>query len=1383
MPIALRVEAQADERSFKQVSDRAESYFTKAGKEASGSFSKAFGSGAKDSRKAWDAYAKTLDDVADAAGKATVAEKKRLDAVEKATQVGKKAEDLEKKLKTARDAGDTKAVASAERQLTQVREQQTRATTAVVRSAEAAAAAKRREHREVRQATSAYRDLQQSMTPARQPGFFSGLGSQSSGVVGQFQMLGGSAGKAFVGGAIAALAVTGLVEAGKKAATLVLDGFKSVMETGIDFSKTVNNFQGVTGATAAQTKQMSDYARALGADTTMAGVTAADAAKTMTALARAGFDVDNTMTAARGSLQLATAAQIDAAQAAEIQANAINMFNMNASDAGRVADIFANAAKASSATMPGLAQALGQAGSVAAGFGMDLNETISILSMFDKAGIKGSDAGTLWKTTLQSMTKAGEPAQRALQALNMDVFDNGKFVGPREFIRQLEAAKNVMNDEEFLTATNQLFGTDAMRTPMVATVATFDEILAKTYEVGSAAQMAGAQMQGWPGVVEGIDNSVEALKLSFYDLFNTPGGQELGNKIVDSLSGAVDWVNAHKPELLSFVAQVGDAAMAVGDSLMGMTQVWLQTAAMLSDGLAYTIGSALEVLMKTGNWTGKVLSKIPGIWGDVGRSIADVTQDIDDAIDGWQSAGGAMRYTAAQIGPMRNGLNDLRDGFKESMADTIAAEEANRSWGNSFDDVKSSLEQIPNSKEMLIKENTDEVRSKLEQLGFEIQSLPDGRQVIRVEYRDASGNPIAPQMIGSAASIPVTVPPPTGGVLGSAGAAIVGAPSTSGGGLFGSAGAASPRSAPTVLVPPPAPAPPKTSGPGVGGILGPGGILEGGKSGGSGGSSSSNIAVPYGSLPELMPGVPMTAQLFSAQTSVADARTKVAELEAKLNALRADNTASANDIVAVETDLAKARREQQEAEMRFQEAQLGSAEKGTKQLNQLTSDLGEVGASIDQDFGISKGLAGIAENITKFIANLAMAPLMGPLAAIAKANPTQGGHGLMGMLGAQGVFGSQYQNNQYAGGYAGGYAPVAGSVGASMYGIPAGAYGIPSGANVYSGPHVEDTGGALVPRAAAAKNLISQMFPGLEIGGYRAPDGYNEHSAGEALDIMVSGAMGDQINDFLLANAEALGLQYNIWEQAQHFPDGRVSGMPDRGSATQNHFDHVHARFKPGPLGGGSGGVSMTPYSQPMQQSAAAAPASTGSGLGMGVGPGFAPAPASMGSGTRIGGLAPVGGSGKGGVGIQSGGLIDMAIQAGGMGLDMMAPGAGQAAQLGIKLGARAAEYAGQAAGIGVQGLMETFLPTGGSELANSNWLTRIAGGIAGAAPALPNMAGKGQGGQLENPNGEQGGQQGQQSPGMNIEKLEYNNNQATEDRAGKDLTYHLGSMYAAPGM
>lgn len=360
MPITLKVEAQADNRSFKQAADHAERYFSDAGKAASGSFAKSFGDGAKDVRKATDQAIAAYDAVADAVGKAATAEKQRQQYLSKSESLTKKAADTEKKLSQARDAGDTKAVSAAEKELERIRDQQNRTSTQIVRSAEATSRARRQEQREIREAVSAYRNLQQVQTnavnPVRGPGFLSGITSQSSGMVGQFSSLGGSAGKAFVGGAVAAIVAGGFIAAGAKAAGMVVDGFKSVMETGIDFSSTVNNFQGVTQSTAGQTQEMANAARALGADTTMAGVSASDAAAAMTELAKAGFTVDEAITAARGTMQLATAAQIDAASAAEIQASAINAFNLDPlKDAARVADVLANAAVGSAADIPDMA--------------------------------------------------------------------------------------------------------------------------------------------------------------------------------------------------------------------------------------------------------------------------------------------------------------------------------------------------------------------------------------------------------------------------------------------------------------------------------------------------------------------------------------------------------------------------------------------------------------------------------------------------------------------------------------------------------------------------------------------------------------------------------------------------------------------------------------------------------------------------------------------------------------------------------------------------------------------------------------------------------------------------------------------------------------------
>jgi hypothetical protein len=161
---------------------------------------------------------------------------------------------------------------------------------------------------------------------------------------------------------------------------------------------------------------------------------------------------------------------------------------------------------------------------------------------------------------------------------------------------------------------------------------------------------------------------------------------------------------------------------------------------------------------------------------------------------------------------------------------------------------------------------------------------------------------------------------------------------------------------------------------------------------------------------------------------------------------------------------------------------------------------------------------------------------------------------------------------------------------------------------------------------------------------------------------------------------------------------------------------------------------------------------------------------------TQIGGIAPAAPS-PGNAGPGLGGSAMDAMMGATAGLDMMAPGAGQAAATGMKLANRAIQYGGQVAAIGVQGLMETFLPTGASELANNNWLTRLAGGIAGVRPALPNTAGQ-PGTQTPpltpmqvNPNTTAHGAGAGRPPGpQNGVYIENYHVDTSEDRAGQDL-------------
>src|SRR5699024_1323294 len=123
-------------------------------------------------------------------------------------------------------------------------------------------------------------------------------------------------------------------------------------------------------------------------------------------------------------------AQVDAAEAAAIQAQALQAFGLDASYAANAADVLAGAANASSADIGGIAQGLQQAGAVSHQFGISLEDTATGLAMFANAGIQGSDAGTLLKSALLHLTARTAPAQAAVEELGLTVYDTtGKFIG------------------------------------------------------------------------------------------------------------------------------------------------------------------------------------------------------------------------------------------------------------------------------------------------------------------------------------------------------------------------------------------------------------------------------------------------------------------------------------------------------------------------------------------------------------------------------------------------------------------------------------------------------------------------------------------------------------------------------------------------------------------------------------------------------------------------------------------------------------------------------------------------------------------------------------------------------------------------------------------
>lgn len=106
----------------------------------------------------------------------------------------------------------------------------------------------------------------------------------------------------------------------------------------------------------------------------------------------------------------------------------------------------------------------------------------------------------------------------------------------------------------------------------------------------------------------------------------------------------------------------------------------------------------------------------------------------------------------------------------------------------------------------------------------------------------------------------------------------------------------------------------------------------------------------------------------------------------------------------------------------------------------------------------------------------------------------------------------------------------------------------------------------LQPQTAAFKEEIANLFGITSFSGYRPGDS-GDHGKGLAIDFMVpvSSALGDQIAEYAVQNMVSRGINYIIWKQRFYAPYDSKYGpaytwnpMPDRGSVTENHYDHVH---------------------------------------------------------------------------------------------------------------------------------------------------------------------------------------------------------------------------------
>jgi len=328
-------------------------------------------------------------------------------------------------------------------------------------------------------------------------------------------------------------------------------GLGTSFSKAMSFEAQMSSIKALTGLTAEEMQDMQRLAMEMGAKTKFSAL---EAAKGMEELLKAGLTPAQVKTGAlEAALNLATAGELELAEAAEVMSTSLNAFKADGLSAAAASNILAGTANASATSVKELNYALSQVSAVASGIGMSMRDTNAALGLFANNGLKGSDAGTSLKTMLSNLQPATKEQIEVFKKLgvvtasgtNKFFTAEGKLQSLTSIAETLNDALKGMTDQMRMAYLEKMFGSDAIRAANIIFkegpqgVKKFLDEMSKV----TALEVAREKMNNAAGAVEQFKGALETLQISAMLPF-LPTIKRIAN-------GAADFTDRVSPRIVS----------------------------------------------------------------------------------------------------------------------------------------------------------------------------------------------------------------------------------------------------------------------------------------------------------------------------------------------------------------------------------------------------------------------------------------------------------------------------------------------------------------------------------------------------------------------------------------------------------------------------------------------------------------------------------------------------------------------------------------------------------------------------------------------------------------------------------------------------------------
>lgn len=308
--------------------------------------------------------------------------------------------------------------------------------------------------------------------------------------------------------------------------------------------------------------RLNAIAKEMGATTKF---TAAESGQALQYMAMAGWKTDQMLNGLPGIMNLAAASSEDLGQVSDIVTDALTAFNMTADQAGRFADVLAQASSNSNTNVAMMGATFQKVAPVAGALGYSVEDVSLAIGLMANASIKSEVAGTSLKTALANMAKPTKKMKEYMDKYGISLTNaDGSMKSFREVVDNLRSSLGGLSETEQVAAATAIFGKESFA-GMLAIVNASEEDFNKLSDsvnnsAGATERMAAIKLDNLEGDITLLKSATDGLQIALGDAL-LPTFREGTQRITELVTKLTEFINAN-PELVRQIAKVVTGLLA-----------------------------------------------------------------------------------------------------------------------------------------------------------------------------------------------------------------------------------------------------------------------------------------------------------------------------------------------------------------------------------------------------------------------------------------------------------------------------------------------------------------------------------------------------------------------------------------------------------------------------------------------------------------------------------------------------------------------------------------------------------------------------------------------------------------------------------------------------